>query len=1143
MCEVTSAEIPHLTDENIESYLASDSVLVYYFNEFLRLPSFSEALVYNQESGLFEVVNGAAQLVSKRITTALKLNKNLLVSGDLAGFSCMPPPDNHYSVCSLDKKEGIRWIKGKRLPFFLQSDCYHEYRLTKLLFQGNPNFCSHERKNWSDRATCSASELHCRSWFKENVNALQVLHSLESISAKQVFSDLECEQTQVLHSSSGLSAGPGEPHCPSMTCDNTVAEKQLKHLADKVVNQVLKDAVNILHTQRQAETSEWVSKSGHQSNLFRTGKQNIQHTTNKDRERLDGKKETLLNDTRRSRDKPLGVETGRRVTNQRNPVVWCWQDTCCYKNWPCLDEFKDFLQGTPAEKLLNLWIDIERLRAMQQIEQKNRYLVLMRSRYLLSSSPSCLNVELLSRMGLTTSPCWTEEKLCSVQALLTEPLLNYWLPRFWTSQCVRDVPNVYPQVGLWTETCCYCPLSGRKPCGSLTSLHGLKPEVYLSPFPHPNPNINCPLPFGRKTEQMLQCLLAEFRTGLYFTHFCEHSGNQLWVNAIYFWRDLQNYHKLFSQDGQDPYRVQREAQLLYSTYIFNSARRSINVNAEVRMEVYNRMLPAFEELFNGVEEHALDILLEPWTLLIKGDKESFQQVCVQEEVRCIDSPEYRELQRLNKESDQQLRQNKSMFFPSSIAPSPYFSKGSQVLDAWSRVSPIYQGYRLGSILRQHHEIGHFMAFLQKHKASIHLMCWLDLEQYRRTSKRDKTIRQEWSSQIALKYLNNKYLFGPDSPATAEQQNDILRSAGGQEALKTESLSNPVVMEIQEIIRNHIEETWLPLFLCTTEFSERQKNKEKRQTAERFSQHIYYRSRARKGAWKPDRLWMSCSKEILLFRRTLLDPSTCQQFQHFVSLKGDFLENDVRFWVEVQRYKDLCHSHSSLAVIQQKVSTIINCFINSSMPPALQIDISPDQAQRILEKRHELGPYIFREAQISVFSELLKFWPTFQELSRGVCKRQLLPLLQEKRAKYKAKERRRRRREEENDERRAQFDLFLQEELERQESCFRDEENETDKSDDELEQEGINEKNRSRSQSGALMTPPTKPLFWSYSKYMAALNREEVLLRRQNQLEDSFSTASDSFTDCSIKSGSNRQSYQLPSNNSSKQFSRHNKHST
>lgn len=37
-----------------------------------------------------------------------------------------------------------------------------------------------------------------------------------------------------------------------------------------------------------------------------------------------------------------------------------------------------------------------------------------------------------------------------------------------------------------------------------------------------------------------------------------------------------------------------------------------------------------------------------------------------------------------------------------------------------------------------------------------------------------------------------------------------------------------------------------------------------------------------------------------------------------------------------------------------------------MPPALQIDIPPEQAQHILEKRKELGPYIFREAQVVVF---------------------------------------------------------------------------------------------------------------------------------------------------------------------------------
>lgn len=38
------------------------------------------------------------------------------------------------------------------------------------------------------------------------------------------------------------------------------------------------------------------------------------------------------------------------------------------------------------------------------------------------------------------------------------------------------------------------------------------------------------------------------------------------------------------------------------------------------------MMPAFEELFDNVEEHTLNILLEPWTLLVNRDKESFQKV-------------------------------------------------------------------------------------------------------------------------------------------------------------------------------------------------------------------------------------------------------------------------------------------------------------------------------------------------------------------------------------------------------------------------------------------------------------------------------------------------------------------------------------
>lgn len=49
-------------------------------------------------------------------------------------------------------------------------------------------------------------------------------------------------------------------------------------------------------------------------------------------------------------------------------------------------------------------------------------------------------------------------------------------------------------------------------------------------------------------------------------------------------------------------------------------------------------------------------------------------------------------------------------------------------------------------------------------------------------------------------------------------------------------------------------------------------------------------------------WVSSSKEIIAFRKSLLNPVISYQFQRFVSVKSDLLENDVLFWRECQKYK-------------------------------------------------------------------------------------------------------------------------------------------------------------------------------------------------------------------------------------------------
>lgn len=71
-------------------------------------------------------------------------------------------------------------------------------------------------------------------------------------------------------------------------------------------------------------------------------------------------------------------------------------------------------------------------------------------------------------------------------------------------------------------------------------------------------------------------------------------------------------------------------QLLNFTYVFSLARRSLGVDEEIRREVHHRLRPAFEELFDRVEEHVLNILQEAWTQLLRRDEESFQQVSAEQ---------------------------------------------------------------------------------------------------------------------------------------------------------------------------------------------------------------------------------------------------------------------------------------------------------------------------------------------------------------------------------------------------------------------------------------------------------------------------------------------------------------------------------
>ncbi|XP_054597320.2 regulator of G-protein signaling 22 isoform X2 [Nothobranchius furzeri] len=899
-----------LTPDNFESFLASDEVLTNYFNDFLRLPSFSENLLYHQDSGQVQVLNKCQEH-----------NKSQFLTNDL---TWTPPVDDHHIVCCHDEEQGMQWLKRERLTFFLQSDYYFQYRLAKLLLQQDPLFKCQRRECTSSPTSCSASQLQ----YHYQQNIMTSSHSHERTSEKR-------------------------------------------------------GVVNMVHGQSRLTTVRIPSAEEARE----------QASEKKDEDDSGGGRRT------EREEKPRVM--GSRLTHQKTALNVSRCGICCFSRKEGMDEFRRFLRGTAGESIFYLWMDIERLKATRHSELKARTLHLMMSCYLDQSSSRAVNMVLLSDMGLSTSPCWTEKQLQSVQPKLTECLLYYWAPHFCS---FKSVPNDCPDVGLRRNICgCGC-LSGVHPSFTSTLQDHVHPGFCLPHFQQRLEQLSRRrhLISGTGTERLVQALSVESCSGMYFTHFCQQSGNQLWVNTVYFWTDLQHYHQLFHQDGSNLYAIQGEAQLLYSTYISSFARRSISVDVEVQRSVYDRLLPisqmiqravesrqpiiqllfegigkqayirlllTTQELFDDAEEHALSILLDPWTMLINQDNRLFQQVFAREVVTYIDSQEYEEPQKPCEVPEEDLRQE-SWQLPSAMTPS----------------TPDYQDHGLCSIL-QNHDLKLFTSFLEKQNARIHLMCYLDLEQYKGTSEKDGDIRQQRSSQIAAKYLNENYFFGPDSPATAEQQNNVLCLAGGLERLKLECVSNPVAVEIQNIVRSLLEETWLPAFLSTEALTEQQ-HKEKAQGSQ------------------------TSGPEEILLQQVLLNPDSCQKFELFVSSKGEFLENDARFWVEVQKYKDLFHSHCDEGVLQNKISVLIDCFIHTCMSPPLRIDVPPDQVQRILEKRYEVDPYIFREAQMSVFDKLLRFWPEFQELSSSLSDEQLLALLQRKQQQYRAKRRRQKSKEEE-----------------------------------------------------------------------------------------------------------------------------------
>lgn len=160
------------------------------------------------------------------------------------------------------------------------------------------------------------------------------------------------------------------------------SELQRKYLATRLIKNVLNNALNVIAGQNQANISDCPSKSRDLTNC--TSKEKCceckvcQHSAVGGRDRSKGKKEKVQEGKNgkgvedKTDCKKMNREVRSRVSPQEEMPDICCHSACWHDNTPGLDNFKEFLQGTPGEKLINFWMDIEKLRIIQHRERKDR---------------------------------------------------------------------------------------------------------------------------------------------------------------------------------------------------------------------------------------------------------------------------------------------------------------------------------------------------------------------------------------------------------------------------------------------------------------------------------------------------------------------------------------------------------------------------------------------------------------------------------------------------------------------------------------------------------------------------------------------------------------------------------------------------
>ncbi|XP_002736161.2 uncharacterized protein LOC100376370 [Saccoglossus kowalevskii] len=299
------------------------------------------------------------------------------------------------------------------------------------------------------------------------------------------------------------------------------------------------------------------------------------------------------------------------------------------------------------------------------------------------------------------------------------------------------------------------------------------------------------------------------------------------------------------------------------------------------------------------------------------------------------------------------------------------------------------------VLRASDHLEYFKQFLMKEKSETPLLFWQAVETMKQC--KDAKTRSKKATAIARKFFSK----ATGSGAALECRAEVIG-----EIPKMTNVTPPMLLSAQACIVKSMDEQWFQRYFDTFP-SDGIEQDARHQEVSAAPDKKFCRE-------KTKAFWAMFIQNVISFRRGLMTPATLNLFKQFLKdeiaadlekqritgntsrkvishkiISVERLESDLAFWAEVERFKECVdevaraaltgtYSPDDEILVHMKAQAIVDCFIESQLPPKLQINVSQDTADAILDAYHNgvIERGLFHDAAVSIFTVLLHFWKKF-----------------------------------------------------------------------------------------------------------------------------------------------------------------------